>query len=310
MKIRALLGCSLLFLFSSCATLFNGRTAPITFRSKTPVQITVNDSVFTVDRSKTIRVPRSGDSLVVTAKNDSLERQFVLQPRLSFLFYYNVTNLGLGFIVDDDTDLKYGYPRFVKLDESLEWKNSSIMSSRQQGHWNLGVSLPHVNQFYFQPNGAPDASGFGFFGVSVLGEYFYKDNKFINLTAGGIIDAPVPFPASVSYDTEYETHNALFISLTDNYVLNRFSVGYGANFSRYNWAYHREIEEEGSFMEEEIRKSSNSLGLSLNSYYRIGERFHVGLVYRPTFVKLNAPNTFEYEHSISIDLVWKWRIRR
>lgn len=125
------------------------------------------------------------------------------------------------------------------------------------------------------------------------------------------MDFFLPVPGAVDIKGgEIETITSTYVSLTDNLKLGNFSFGYGANYSQNQWRYRYIADDTLSTPSFSTSKSSESVGLTFNSYYRIGKTFHIGLVYRPTFFRIKPTSEFIYEHLISIDFAWKWKIKK
>lgn len=147
-------------------------------------------------------------------------------------------------------------------------------------------------------------------GVATGLEYFYQERSFIGLYASDVINFLVPFPAAVSHDGEHYLFSSAAIGLTNNHKLNRFTVGYGLSYSKNTWQLRNNEYnplEEGSRMP--VSKSNYSLGLIANSYFQFGKKFFVGLNYKPSLIALNTNSKLYYEHIISLELVWKFKIK-
>lgn len=215
----------------------------------------------------------------------------------------------------------YGNSIFLNSTDTLSIIRPNI-SKRYYNYWtkrfptnigqlNLTVSLPWVNSFYLHPNQEELKVNTGFLGISAGLEYYYKDNKYLALTGSGVMDFLFPIPAAVHIEGEVEKMNSIYISLTDNYRFNRFTIGYGLNFSRNNW----ELLNYGGFYPSPTRrypttKSSNSIGFIMDAYHQIGKRFYVGLIYRPTLLNVYPDVDFKYEHLLSLDFKWKFRVKK
>jgi hypothetical protein len=109
-----------------------------------------------------------------------------------------------------------------------------------------------------------------------------------------------------------ELGSALNVSLTDNFHIRRFRLGYGLNFASNTWDIHghwyreyweREPDEEPVWIPNRTR-TNNMLDLALSAHYRFTNHFHLGVIYRPSFLNLSRPRLM-YEHTISIDLMWR-----
>jgi predicted small secreted protein len=180
----------------------------------------------------------------------------------------------------------------------------------ETGNLNLLLAIPEVNFFHLKPENETTKNFEGFIGLGIGAEYFYKDNKSLQLRGDFITDFPVFVPAPYDWDESqpWENCHAFNISLTDNFRWKRFQTGYGLNLARNTWIQHAYyIEPEADIQPERIdgkTKTNTMLGLSLNTYYRFTEHFYFGVIYRPSFRDLSN-NQMKYEHSISLDFMWK-----
>lgn len=188
---------------------------------------------------------------------------------------------------------------------------SPILSqSNIKGGLYLRLSLPHINTFYLQPENEPDKKiRTGFWGLSIGLDYHHSNNQFLNVSASAVTDIIIPFPAAIDRSGEYETTSSAYFSLSNNHKSKRFTLGYGVSLGVNYWA----IKFDDRFdppppTREPVTKKHSSLGLVIKSYYEFDERLSTGIIYRPTFIRLNVEPTIKYEHLISIDFAWKTRL--
>jgi hypothetical protein len=297
-----------IFLLSSCASIMNQPTTKIKISSDNSIDIAVGNDNYKIEYEEKVHVKRQKDSLIIIARQDSLTNTFILKPKNSFNYYANVLSYGLGFIWDSKSEKRYTYQRNLYLDFSSQ----SLRKFRpnKKGQLDIQFSLPHINTFYLQPQNESTKSNTGFWGITGGLEYYYKDNKSLGLSISAVSDFFVPFPAAVDISGEYELMSSTYISLTDNLKIRDFSIGYGINYSKNNW----DLRYYDAFdpvppTREPVFKSSQSFGLTLNSYYRLGKHFNIGVIYRPNFIRIKPSTDFVYEHLISVDFAWKWKIK-
>lgn len=98
-----------------------------------------------------------------------------------------------------------------------------------------------------------------------------------------------------------------FASATDNIVYNKFSFGYGINYSVNFWReWYRDLGDTVDIpMGDRTTYSNKNLGLTLNSYYKIGKTTYVGIIYRPSLLNIDGGIDPIYEHLISLEIQWK-----
>jgi len=269
------------------------------------------DSVRTEKNKAFLTLKRSKKPIVISTVSDSLKSQITVEAKNSIAYKINfIYNLGIGAIIEKESPKRYEYPWTIKinpLDTTTRIYDYYKIPHKEQ--LNLTYSLPWVNNFYLQPSQESSKVNTGFWGISAGLEYYYKDNKYLSLTGSAVMDFFIPFPAPVDFEGEREDMYSVYVSLTDNHRIKRYTIGYGLNFSRNTWSltYHG-----GSVpaTREPATKSDNSIGITLDGYYQVGKRFHIGLIYRPTLLNVYPDVSFKYEHLISLDFKWKIRLKQ
>ncbi|MFL1011491.1 hypothetical protein [Flavisericum labens] len=179
------------------------------------------------------------------------------------------------------------------------------------GEVEIMFSIPYVNNFYSQPEGETNKSGIGFWGVSGSVGYQYSKNKFASIVFSNQMEYEVPVPMGIDYiDGILEDQYSSNISLINNHNLKKFIIGYGLSYTWYTWRIRYFGED--YMPPNQIGKSvsNQSLGLNLNTYYKIGRHLNIGIVYRPDFFMVNPSSKLKYQHSISLDFCWRWRISK
>lgn len=191
----------------------------------------------------------------------------------------------------------------------------TIISFKSQQTYNAGdlylhLSIPYINGFYFQPENEPnEKTKLGYFGLTLGLDYYHSNRQFLNFSASAVADLPVPFPVAVDYFGEYEAMQSVYLSLSNNHIIKRFTIGYGLSYGKNLWA----LRYDARFgppppTREPVEKSNSFLGLVIPAYFKWGRHFNIGLIYRPTLVRFNTESKYEYEHLISIDLAWKRKL--
>lgn len=315
----------LLFL-TSCATILHKKQYDVYVHSnQVNPKIIYDDIIY--DLPDTITLKRSKNDINLTFSGDSIEREYTIKssPNTAFLVYNILWNYAapIAYIIDLTTPKRFYYgdefffdtndtssviiPEYRKSYEDYFLKPYPT----KRNEFNVFVSLPHINSFHMKPEGEGLKTNTGFWGLTLGLEYFYKENKYISINANRVSDFFVPIPASPGIEGFYEAMNSTYISISDNLKFNRFTIGYGFCYAINLW----EIRDDG-YMDtddepfENISKSHITTGLLISSYHRILEDLYLGVIFRPTFLKLKNPNEFAYEHLISISLGWKFRINK
>ena len=143
-------------------------------------------------------------------------------------------------------------------------------------------------------------------GVSTGIDYAYKKNRFIALRVAGMLDNPIPFPVHVDYSGELQKKNALNLSFTNNLILERFTFGYGLNYSKLSWElmyYDRWNPPPPT--RDPVKKTTQAFGVTLNAYHQIWKFFNFGITYHSSLYSVCPELRFNYEHIISLDFAVK-----
>ena len=286
-----------LTLLSSCATLLNHPVQKINISSDKKIQVVSVEKAVSADGIGSYYIPRSNNPLIVKLQIDSTQKTITLTPKSSFAYWFNIyCNYGIGMLVDKDNPKRYAYsPR-----NHFKLKDSTIKIVRfapiNKGTVQLSLSLPFTTIFNVQAIDKHHNS-VGLFGLEAGVDYFYRDNKYLSINAGAAIDRVGEYfgPGYV------QTATTLFTSLRNNHVVRSFDLGYGINVSRPKWT----IQTLGDTIKINESVKSIGLGLSLSAQYRVGNYFRLGMLYQPNLLNTSFKPLFNYQHYISLNLIWK-----
>lgn len=313
-KQKALILLTVSILFTSCATLNNEPYMNIFVHTTEPSRLVFDeDTIKTTNNKARLEVERKNEALQIIAITDSLSKSIEVAPINSFMYWANILyNLGIGMLVDQDNPRRFSFPRRIYL-----YSGDTISrffrhpQSDNQGEIHLHLSLPHINAFSFTPENEATKSSVGFWGLTAGLDYYHSRNQFINLGITEIVGLFIPVPAAITLEGELEQFSTRFISLSNNHRIRRLTLGYGLSFSRNTWNFrYFEGYEVPPPTREPIKRSHTAFGLIFPAYFLLGEHFHLGVVYRPTFFRPENTHKFQYEHLISIDFAWKIRLKR
>lgn len=311
MKNLLILSC-LAFGFCSCATILNPIHKAMTIHTPSPSKIIIRkDTLHTEDNQISFLVPRSKEPLNLRVLTDSTDRAVSIPARGSFAYYLNIAyNYGLGMLVDQKNPKRYTYPRRIYLDSSWD-RGFSTFSAPHRGDINFQISFPYINSFVTQPFGENRKANTGFWGLGAGVDYYHQDRQYLSLNVRTVSDFFFPIPAPVTYQDGQDFMSSNYLSLSNHHRVKRFDWGYGLSWIENKW---------GVDIYEGIsdslpppppilnRKRHQALGLEFSGYYFTGPSFHMGLIYRPSFVRLYTDPVLKYEHLISVDLAWKIRL--
>lgn len=319
---------TLLFLFclTSCATLITRKDYNIHISSDAVnAVVKVQDSTYALPAR--FKIKRSKEDLKIELMGDSLKRNYTVKASPNGAFLYGnlawVYFAPAAYLVDFTNQKRFYYGRHIFLNSA---DTNAVLTlgvgkryidywartyPTRKGQVNLSIGLPGVNNFYMQPVQEGVKINTGFWGISAGLEYFYRNNKFLSLNASATMDYFLPLPVAVEYSGEMERMNAVTFALSDNFRFRRFTLGYGLNFSRNTWrfVYYDRFEPPAPSREPTV-KSLNSVGLVFNGYHQLNRTFHIGLIYRPNFLAVYPHVDLTYEHSISLEVLWRIRTKK
>ena len=188
---------------------------------------------------------------------------------------------------------------------------SNVLFSQENktGQIEIMCSIPFINSFYSKPEGETDKFGIGFWGVSGGLGYQYCSNKYVSLLVSSQIQYEIPAP--MGYDIEsgvVESQESYNISLMHNHQILKMTFGYGVSYSWNEWGINYYGEDYIPPSQVSYSILNQSIGFNFNGYFQLFKGFHVGLVYRPSFLTVEPLTKLKYQHSISLDFSWRWRI--
>lgn len=304
---------------TSCATIFNGPFCTTNIVTNVPMTAVAGADTIELkpETSNMIVSMRDSKPRKIVLINDTKKDTIALIPRWSEAYYLNFYPV-TGFIIDGRTPKKWAYPRTVYLaDEWIErnkiaWKTYPRKNA-DKGTVNLQLGFPYVNWFGFEYE--THQSSAGFMGAALGLDYFYKDRAYLSVSGHGIANAFIPFPAAVDYGGIRNHMYSVYVSASNNHMLfsNRASVGYGFSFGHDTWntinhgSWEANAPDE-SVNQDNIHRSSNSLGLVFPFCYYIKRSFYLGLTYRPLLVQFAENTCFNYQYTISFEFGWRIRL--
>ena len=312
-----------ILLLNSCATLFNGKEYRLHLTSvQSNSTVKIYDTIYHLPAK--VMIKRSKENLQIVLESDGKEKKMELkaEPSRKFIlgnlpfiylwpisygvdftnqnrFYYG-QNINLD-INDTTTVLKKGFLR-VATNRADKYFNEPYPGKK--GQVNFLIGMPLVNEIrdnneYW--NRRSEAYG----GVKVGLDYFYSDRKFLNLSAQTLFSFGI-MPLGEYFDS-YTRTSSSYISLTDNFAYKRFTFGYGLQFSRNQL---KDVQVIGNAPNITTFYRNYAFGATVNSYFRILDGLHIGVVYRPDIYLVSPETKFNYGHVISGEIIWKFRLKK
>jgi len=298
---------------TSCATIMNQPHKNVEVHTTEPSRIVYrHDTIKTVNNKANLWLERKKETPSIVTMTDSIAKSIEIKPRNSFMYWANIYfNWGVGMLVDMNNPKRYTYPSRIYINSADTISKYFRYNPDNKGELHLHLSLPHFNFFCLVPESEGVSINTSFWGLTIGLDYYHSQNQFINLGASYAFGFVFPIPASVRLIGEIESGSSRYISLSNNHRIRRFAIGYGLSYGRNTWDY-RYFEPEDHFLgaSESVTKSHDVFGFIFPTYFQIGERFNMGVVYRPTFYRPILTKKFAYEHLISIDFAWKIRLMK
>lgn len=303
---------SCLFVLNSCATILNPRHKAMTIYTPAPSKIIIRkDTLYTEDNEAHFLVARSKAPLDIQFIADTVQKVVSIPFRRSVAYYLNIPyTYGLGMLVDQTNPKRFTYPRRIYLDSNWALVNDfSRFPTIRKGDFNFQVSFPYINSFITQPLGEPLKSNTGFWGLGLGLDYYHQNRQYLSLNLRTVSDFFFPLPAPFTYEDGREFMSSNYLSVSNHHRNKRFDWGYGLSWVENKWGQDFYGEATDTISIPVInRQRHQALGLMFSGYYFTGRSFHLGLIYRPSFIRLYTTSIYKYEHLISLDLAWKIRL--
>lgn len=345
-------------MFFSCASVFNGEKTSVTIYTEKPANVifwmdTLHTDLVNGFNAVKFDVPRSKDSLRFILQSDSLSKRVSIPSKLSLAYYLNFyPGFWSGLLVDLQNPKRYDYKNILNFDDSLNlivnkklttaqredmvYRKSKLQNKieyNRNGSLYMNFSFPMVYLALntIKPEGQSRLTKGGIFGLSAGFEYYYKKDRFVNLT--GVLSTTnlstclgdlYLSDGEIVTDEDFSLYN---LNISHNHRLKKHSFGYGLSYSVIYW--HKDIYSRSDYMSDFVRDEGHhsvdfsyvqdcrhwrysTLGLVFNSYYYFSEKIALGIIYKPTFVRLksNNGNPFCYEHQIAFDFTFKFNLLR
>jgi len=242
---------------------------------------------------------RSKRNLIINLKSTDKEDTLVVPAKLSFQYWENILNFGIGFKIDDKNVKKYRYPKKIYIEKKDSAFKIVKYPTFKKGSPEIVFNFPYCNTFLFKTNSETVRTA-GFLGIGLGFNYAYADNHYLSLNTGAAIDFALPFLVPLDRGSgNSESTSSSFISIRNHQRFGHFDLGYGLAFSHSNWSLNQWND---SLTKYTFQSSEyNSLGLSVKASYQFLKTLSVGILYQPNLVNLTSRPRFIYKDFISIE---------
>ena len=179
----------ILFITSGCASLFGTRIENITVNTNEPATVVINNDTIKNTREANFRVRRNPMNLKVEVYNTREKKTLSVDAGKNAVYWLNANpypTFFLGFLIDLNTDKKYSYPRNLYVDMNEEGNLYTAYDPwPSKDKWNLHVTFPAANLFYYKPDlGTRATRTFGIGGMNIGVDHYHKPYQFINYSIG------------------------------------------------------------------------------------------------------------------------------
>lgn len=237
------------------------------------------------------KVSRVADTLKFNFISDTLIKTVSLASK----------NDPISLLREDFEGRKYRKFIYVDLDNSKDEYEKYIRNS-YKGKLHFNISIPFISSIQAQPYSEDTEATTHIFGASMGMDYYYHNNRFLNISLLGLIQGRT----SLDEINEEDILRFSSINLSHNHKIKRFSLGYGISFNNHDWITQNPFRANNVIL---AQSNYRSLGLNFSTYYQVGHFLHLGFFYRPSFKQFgHSGNDSHYEHLVSFDLLWKIRL--
>ncbi|GHV15123.1 hypothetical protein FACS1894169_05580 [Bacteroidia bacterium] len=321
----------------SCASILNEEWTPVSVYTEQPAKAIVRgDTLRTKPRSNanvlSFSVPRSSEPLQFVLQSDSLRKTISIPSKNSQNYYLNALYFWPGFFVDKSNPKRYTYNSRLTFDKNLDLYDDRFIT--RKGDLNFYFSLPfiYLSLNTINPEDRSRITRGSVLGLSAGFDYYYKKDRFINLTGSmsfsnlsgcGGYYVPDEWLDEPYVDDGFHMWN---LNVSHNHRLKRFSFGYGLS---YNYTFYRKdtysmppnyVKPEDDFYDYHTyphiynhqRSEYTTLGFVFNGYCYTSRNFSVGIIYKPNILRLKSQsgNPFCYEHQITLDFAFRFNLLR
>jgi len=343
------LACCLLL--TSCATIFNSDKTTVFLYTEKPAMIYHQfDTVATHEsngfNAAALVLPRSRESVYLVIESDSLSKKVILPSKTSKTYALDYIYFP-SLIIDYNSSRRYTYQSPVIFNGNLEKegeiteeltadmklrkrmlqgiRTSRFDTKKRALYFNISLPIVYPTLSIYSPEHTSRKNKGSILGFGGGIDYYYKKNKFFNLT--GNLHFAGDIGCGGDRYSDDERIGSCNIHLSHNHRFERFSFGYGLSYTinhwhkdEYIWDRYMNIngKETNIYGYKDKDKSLPSsmkcekwnysgMGAVLNSHFYFTPNFYAGIIYKPTFVRLKADSgsPFFYEHQITFDLAFK-----
>jgi len=302
----------LLFIISlqSCASILNSNYVSVDVRTTEPAKVILQQDTFSTKNNKVaLTVRRQADPLLLTVQTDSITKEIEVSSKISSIVYLNFFWL-YGFIADLNNPNRFTYPRSIQLDMSTDLPDYTINYLPQKGEIYFMLSIPYVNNFLVSPriNQPKYYLSSGLFGIGGSVDFYYKDDRYLKVGSAVALNS---FLSSSFGQEPVATFESVYLSLSMHRKISPLSYGLGVTYGQNAWGLNdvENIDVNGDVYHSYEGGSESVFGIYSSAQLQMTDAFHIGFIYRPTFLQNSGNTIFKYEHLISLDFAWKFRLR-
>ena len=294
-----------MIMFSSCLSIYENTSQRICIIKDNSIRnITTNQKIHwnNSNTEGSFTVEKSRAPIELKLQIDTATEDYIIYPKISFRRYANyMFSPWMMPMMDRESERIYQYPSHVY----LSMKNGEVNTMyylAKKGTWRWNIGVPLINHFYLQQNNVARFKA-GTWGIETGIDYFYKDKQYVSFTFGKATNYfVIPF-VFAEYNEQHTSPlevRYVYANFRNNYCIQRFDLGYGINVSNLDYP--------GKYNDTTFARYQNGgfgLGLSFSAGYAVGNYYHIGLLYQPTFFSYNNKQQLDYQHFLSVELLWR-----
>lgn len=133
--------------------------------------------------------------------------------------------------------------------------NTRTEQDTTKGQLVLHLSLPYINNFHLNPANEGIKNNTGFMGYAIGLDYYHRSNQYLIFSFSQIQDFFLPI-MFVDRGDEYELMSSYVFNLSNNHMVNHFSLGYRLVFSKNSWELRNLFGDENSSTRKPVKKAT------------------------------------------------------
>ena len=176
----------------------------------------------------------------------------------------------------------------------------------QAQSWEPSVDVYGLNHFAFDPDEDTRKTGVRWWGVGIGFQRQLSEKWDFACRAG--VNLARPRPAFRPDNGEFSAFGSLHLAALAAHQTRQWMWSAGLVFSEHVWVYDRTgVPDSIPPTRPLLQTRIFALGLQLEALYQVHDAFHIGAVWRPTYIRFSDRNPGAGEHVLSLALRYYWK---